>query len=51
MAAMSHVPVKLLLFQQKHQVSYPEGRVSKIEIAGMVAWSGKDLIERRFFSL
>lgn len=51
MAAMSHVPVKLLLFQQGHHVSYPEGRVSKIEILGIVALPGKDLIERRFCSL
>lgn len=51
MAAMSHVPVKLLLFQQRHHVSYPKGRVSEIENAGMVALSGKDLIERRFCSL
>lgn len=51
MAAMSYVPVKLLLFQQRHHVSNPEGRVSKIEIAGLVALAGKDLIERRFYSL
>lgn len=48
---MSHDPVKLLLFQQRHHASYPEGRVLEIEIAGMVALSGKDLIERRFRSL
>lgn len=44
MAAMSHVPVKLLLFQQRHPVSYPEERVAKIEIADMVALPGKNLI-------
>lgn len=48
-AGMSYVPVKLL-FQQRHHIAYPEA-CQKIEIAGIMALSGKDFIERRFKGL